>query len=113
MFVQLSHAYTWTGIVPESPASRPANTVIRVPPMRSVLPRCDGDSIVRTGAAWSLSPVAVAFAVAADGPLRFAARTWKVHDVPSPQSAMYDGVVLFVGAHARKVEPPFVDRRYS
>src|SRR5215207_1754657 len=97
MFVQLSHAYTCTGIAPESPVSKPALPVMVVFEILSMLPRCSGDSIVSTGAVESIEPTPAALVTPGLRPLRFFARTSKLHVVPSPHDAMNDGDVLFVG----------------
>src|SRR4051812_1826937 len=117
MFVQLLHAYTATSTVFASPGSMPASPVstpVFAPLTDSMLPLLAGARTVIAGAALSLSPAAVALGlgeVAATDPFPFVARTWYVHDTPSPHTCVKPVPVVPVVVHGPYVVPPSVEAR--
>src|SRR3569623_1205432 len=114
MFVQLLHAYTFTGTAPLSPPSMPASPVRSVLLSVSRLPRFVGDSIVTAGIAVSWSPAAIGdCAAAGPGPLLLSARTSYLHVTPWPHAWTKNvDVPSPVGDHAPNDVPPSVDTRY-
>src|SRR4051812_30870590 len=114
MFVQLLHAYTFTGTAPVSPPSIPASPLSNVLLSVSRLPRFVGDSMLTAGMALSTNPVAEGDCAAAGlTPLLLIARTSYLHVMPWPQAwTKKVDVPAPVGVHAPNDVPPLVDTRY-
>src|SRR4051812_17419986 len=115
MFVQLLHAYTFTGTVPVSPPSMPASPLSSVELIVSRLPRLVGVSTLTAGSAVSIRPVADGSCAAAGlTPFLFTARTAYLQVTPCPHDWMKNVAAPDpVGVHAPYEVPPSVDTWYS